>query len=237
MLSFNSALHVDPKAGVGAFASTNVGLAPYRPRAITAYACARLRAVVEGGGVPRPEPAPPKPPEVADYLGRYEGAQGQTLVVSASGRAISARFGDLAIAMEPGEDDAFIASHPSDTGRPLVFRRAGQAVSRAWHAGVEYVRVENGRRVGPFSPPAPPALQALTGHYVSDDPWGARFWVTAQGPALFLDDATPLVALPGGGFRAGDKDWSPERVWFEAPIDGRPQRAVASGVDHLRRPA
>jgi D-alanyl-D-alanine carboxypeptidase len=237
MLLFNSALHVDPLAGVGAFASTNVGSVPYRPREITAYVCARLRAVVEGGPAPQAAPAPPKPPELSQYLGRYESSQGQVLVVSALDHGVSARFEDKVIVMEPGDDDdAFIASQPADTPRPLVFRRTGKVVTRAWHGGVEYVRAEAGRRVGPFSPPTPPELQALTGHYVCDDPWVGSFRVTAQGPALFVDDTAPLVALPGGGFRAGEKDWSPERVRFDALIDGRPQRAIASGADHARRP-
>jgi hypothetical protein len=59
----------------------------------------------------------------------------------------------------------------------------------------------------------------------------------AQGEALFLDDVTPLVALPGGIFRVGEKDWSPERLRFDAVLDGRPQRAILSGVDHVRRSA
>ena len=73
MLSFNSAIHVDSQAGVGAFASTNVGLVPYRPREITAFACARLREAVEGGSAPKaaPAPAPPKSANAGAYAGRY----------------------------------------------------------------------------------------------------------------------------------------------------------------------
>ena len=41
-----SAIHVDPKAEVGCFASTNSGMQEYRPRDLTAYACAVLRAAV-----------------------------------------------------------------------------------------------------------------------------------------------------------------------------------------------
>jgi CubicO group peptidase (beta-lactamase class C family) len=236
MLAFNSAIHVDPKGGVGAFASTNVGLAPYRPRDITAYACTRLRAVVEGGSAPSPSPTPPKAPDISAYLGEYEGRQGQRLTLSAVQGNLSARLADQALALELNGEDAFIAADPHLTPYPLVFRRTGKAVTRAWHAGSEFVRIEAGRRVAPFSPATPPALEVLTGHYESDDPWAGSFRVTAQGEALFLDDVTPLVALPGGLFRVGDKDWSPERLRFDALLDGRPQRAVLSGVDHVRRP-
>jgi D-alanyl-D-alanine carboxypeptidase len=237
MLIFNSAIHVDPVAGVAAFASTNVGSAPYRPREITAYACARLRAVVEGGPAPAPPPAPPKPAATAEFVGTYAARGGETLRIAESGRGLTATHGASTLAVEPqGEDDAFTASDPAASRYPLVFRRTAKAVTRVWWGGVEYVRQAAGAPVGPFSPPTPPALLALTGHYRSDDPWAGSFRVTAQGEALFVDDITPLVALPGGGFRIGEKAWSPERLRFEALLDGRPQRAVHSGVDHIRRP-
>jgi CubicO group peptidase (beta-lactamase class C family) len=235
MLGFNSAIHIDPQAGVGAFASTNVGAAPYRPRDITAYACARLRAAVEGGA-PSPAPAPPKAPDPTDYLGQYESRSGRRLTVVAVPRGLSARVGDMAYAVEASEADVFIVTAPQATAFPLVFRRSGKTVTRAWFEGAEFVRVEAGARLAPFSPPTPPALEALTGHYASDDPWVGSFRVTAQGEALFLDDTTPLTALPDGSFRAGDKDWSPERLRFDALLDGRPQRAILSGRDHERRP-
>ena len=238
MLAFNSSIHADPQAGVAAFASTNLGLAPYRPRDITAYACERLRVVVEGGLPPMPPAAPPKPPELGDYLGRYEARDGRRLAISAApdGRAV-VQFGDAASRFELAAPDVLIAASPQSTPEPLVFRRTGKAVARAWHAGSEYVRLQDERRVAGFSPATSAALMALTGHYVSDDPWAGGFRVTAQGEALFLDDIAPLAALPGGIFRIGDSDWSPERLRFEALLDGRPQRAVRSGVDYLRRSA
>ncbi len=237
MLAFNSAIHVDPNAGVGAFASTNIGAVPYRPRDITAYACQRLRAAAEGGAAPSPPPAPLRPPPLADFLGQYQARTGQRLAVSAAPRGLSARVGDAAYAMEPADADVFISVAPQATASPLAFRRTDKAVKRAWFEGTEYVRLDAGAPVAPFSPPTPPALQKLTGYYVSDDPWVGSFRVTAEGETLYLDSATPLTALPDGSFRAGDKDWSPERLWFDALLDGRPQRAILSGRDHDRRPA
>jgi hypothetical protein len=57
----------------------------------------------------------------------------------------------------------------------------------------------------------------------------------AQGETLYLDGATPLVAIGDGFYRVGDKDWSPERILFDAPEAGRPRRANLSGVDYVRR--
>lgn len=237
MLSFNSAIHADPQGGVGAFASTNVGLVPYRPRDITAFACERLRAASEGAASPPPPPAPPAPPPLAEYLGRYEGRGGRPLVVSEIGRTLSARIGDEAVAMDPSAPDVFVATAPQALADPLVFRRDGQSVTRAWLGGAEFVRVSDGRRVASSSPPTPESLRRLTGWYRSDDPWAGSFRVVAHGEALFLQDGTPLTPLADGGYRVGDKDWSPERLRFDAVVEGRPQRAILSGVDHVRRPA
>ena len=234
MLAYNSAIHVDPVAGVGTFASTNVGLVPYRPREITAYACARLRAVVEALPNPKPAPAPPKVPEATAYLGRYVSRDGEVLEIQTSDRGITATARHRAIRMELVDEDAFAAVDPAQAAHVLVFRRRDKAVTRAWWGETEFVR--EGAAAEAFSPETPAGLRALTGHYVNDDPWRGGFRVTAQGEALFVDGTTPLVPLKDGGFRAGEKTWSPERLRFEAPLDGRPQRAVASGVDYLRRP-
>lgn len=86
MVSFSSSLHVDPIAKVGAFASTNSGGQEYRPRDLTAYACALLRSVVapEPGFAPKPKPEArlPRPkaapvtetpdPALIPFAGRYE---------------------------------------------------------------------------------------------------------------------------------------------------------------------
>jgi D-alanyl-D-alanine carboxypeptidase len=236
MLAYNSALHVDPQAGVGAFASTNVGLVPYRPRDITAYACMRLREVAEGGPKASPAPAPPKGPPVDAYLGRYVADNGVALTVATGPRGISARIGDEVYPMEPFEADAFISTAPEASPYPLVFRRTDKTVMRAWWSGVEFVRAVGDRPIAAFSPKTPSALAALTGFYACDDPWHGSFRVTAQGERLFVDDTTPLTLLSDGSWRAGEKDWSPERIRFDAVMDGRPMRAIASGVDHLRRP-
>jgi hypothetical protein len=61
--------------------------------------------------------------------------------------------------------------------------------------------------------------------------------VIAQGPDLTIDGTNPLTLLSENVFRAGKDAWSPERLRFSAWLDGRPQRATASGADYLRRPA
>ncbi|MGH6965524.1 MAG: serine hydrolase domain-containing protein [Phenylobacterium sp.] len=232
MLIFNSAIHVDPIAGVGAFASTNMGSFPYRPRDITAYACARLRAVVDDRSKPEPMPAPPKLPDVSPYLGAYTAKGGEVLSVEPDPQGVAARLGGQQLALQPSGEDAFTASDPTATPMPLVFRKEDKTVVRAWWGETEYVRegVE-------FSAPTPAKLAALTGYYENDDPWRGSFRVIAQGPDLTIDGTNPLTLLSENVFRAGKDAWSPERLRFSAWLDGRPQRATASGADYLRRPA
>lgn len=235
MLAFNSALHVDPQAGVGAFASTNIGLAPYRPRDLTAYACARLRETIEGGPKAVAVPMPPPKSDQSAYLGRYLGAGGAPMVVSETPRGILARVNDEVWGFEPAGEDLFIPGGPHVQVRPLVFRRDGKAVVRVWHGADEYVRLGPAGPLAPFSPKPPPELAALTGTYESDDPWHGTIRIWSRGDQLVVDGADPLVRLGDGSWRLGEKDWSPERIRFEAPIDGKPSRAVVSGVDHVRR--
>lgn len=57
MLAFHSSIHVDPQGGVGAFASVNSGAGEYRPRDVTAFACALLRSTAEPQVGLDPQPA------------------------------------------------------------------------------------------------------------------------------------------------------------------------------------
>jgi hypothetical protein len=56
----------------------------------------------------------------------------------------------------------------------------------------------------------------------------------ARPTGLFLW-TTPLTRLEDGSWRPGEDEWSPERIWFDVPINGRPQRMSYSGADFLRR--
>jgi len=237
MVSFSSAFHVDPAAGVGAFASSNVGGLGYRPRNITAFACQRLRAAIEGVPAPKPAAAPaPLPPREA-FVGRYRSRAGELLVVEEARGGLSAVLAGRRIELQPGGEDAFIAADPVQAVLPLVFRRQGDAVARAWWASVEFLRLRaDGTPMDTPTPPTPPELERLLGTYVCDDPWRGTFHVTAEGPRLFVDGTNPLTPLPGGGYRVGEDDWSPERLAFDAPLGGQPTRAIYSGVDFLRRP-
>jgi D-alanyl-D-alanine carboxypeptidase len=232
MLIFNSAIHVDPVAGVAAFASTNVGDIPYRPRGLTAYACERLRAVVEGTPAPRPGPLTPAFNPADDRRGVYSNRVGRFLEIQITATGLVAVVDDRPIPLEAGGDDVLIAKDPAATADAFVFRRKGHLVERVWWGETQFIRVGAGVA---WTPPTSAAVKALTGRYECDDPWRGGFTILAQGETLYAEGADPLVPLPGGGYRVGDKDWSPDRIAFDAVEDGCPQRAVASGADYLRR--
>jgi CubicO group peptidase (beta-lactamase class C family) len=104
---------------------------------------------------------------------------------------------------------------------------------------------------GPPDPPDPPAVPAaagvlpaelavLAGTYAAWNPWLPQVVVrpAGSGDGLVLvwpdGDEVALTPLPGGGFRFGDDPDTPERVRFQAEVEGRPMQAVVSGWPYDR---
>lgn len=235
MIAFSSAFHADPAAGVGAFASTNVGGLGYRPRAITLYACERMRAALDGASPPAPPPPVPPPEGLDAFAGRYVSRSGEALVAAVAGRGLDVQVGGRSLSVARTGEETFSPVDPAVSPLPLAFRGQGGAVARVWWAGVEYLPVRDGAPAGAYSPPTPPELARLVGTYANDDPWRGTFRVTAEGENLYIDGAVRLARRPDGSWRRSDEDWNPERLTFDAEIDGRPQRATFSGVDYVRR--
>jgi CubicO group peptidase (beta-lactamase class C family) len=81
----------------------------------------------------------------------------------------------------------------------------------------------------------PGELAVLVGTYAAYNPWVPQVRVRAgrDGGGLVLvwpwGDAEPLTALADGAFAVGEDPASPERVRFQAPVEGRPMQAVVSG--------
>src|SRR5690606_14744622 len=86
MVSFSSSMHVDPEAGVAAYASSNVGVSlNYRPRDITLYACRLLRMAREGGDAPTPAPTQTTVNDPSRFRGVYTSASGESFEVRPQG--------------------------------------------------------------------------------------------------------------------------------------------------------
>lgn len=234
MLTFSSSIHVDSKAGVGAFASTNVRVAPdYRPRLVTAYACTLLAAARAGQPLPAAAdltaaaPAEPGDATPAPLVS----AAGETIALEAAGGAMVLRWNGQAIELERSGKDAYLVRHPRFAVLPLKLNRNGGRVVSAWWGPVLFAADPAERT----PPPAPAELQKLAGRYDNDAPWSPGVTrVVARADGLSLDGVMPLVRLPDGSWRIGPEEGSPERLRFDAVLNGRAQRLNFSGVDLVR---
>jgi CubicO group peptidase (beta-lactamase class C family) len=86
----------------------------------------------------------------------------------------------------------------------------------------------------------PDQWRPFIGHYRSHNAWLTNFRVAAKAGRLWWccdhlsDERAPITPLAGGGFRVGERDWSPERLRFDTIVDGLAQRALLSGAPYTR---
>jgi len=231
MIAFSSSIHVDGPAGVGGFASTNVMIGDYRPRAVTAYACMLMRAAREG----KPLPAPPAvvAAEVVDnasaFTGRYVSAGGEAIELRPNGDRLSLGFAGGEAVLQRTGPEQFLALHPRFSLHPIDVEREGGRIVRVWWGGTAFA-AEPGKLPGA----TPADIRALVGRYDNDSPWLGTFRVVARGDKPWVDGAGPLERQADGSYRFPGSDT--ERVRFDAMFDGEAQRLNFSGVDFLRRP-
>jgi CubicO group peptidase (beta-lactamase class C family) len=92
----------------------------------------------------------------------------------------------------------------------------------------------------PDSPPAPELAEfaAFYGRFRSYNPWLPGFRVEQRESGLTASlawgDDKPLTRLGEAEFRVGEEEWSPERLSFDAFVDGRALRASLSGEAYYR---
>jgi CubicO group peptidase (beta-lactamase class C family) len=90
------------------------------------------------------------------------------------------------------------------------------------------------------SPPAEPREEwaAFYGRYRSYNPWLPGFRIVQRESGLTAacswGNDKPLVPLGAAQFRVGAEDWSPERLSFDAVVDGEALRANLSGESYYR---
>lgn len=230
VLGFSSAFTLDRKAGVGCYASVNVGGASnYRPTEITEYAVALLRAASRGE--PLPPARRPKPPGPVAEAGRLTG---QWLSADGSALTISDRAGALFV---------------SSAGRERPLRAAAPANFVTDHSALDpYLLVFEGdasvlrlgNRLFGRGRPAPvkprgKRLAALAGTYYNPGSWSSRPRVFVAGDRIFLG-ADELIEAADGSWRFKNPSLASERVWFQHFRAGQPQVLNASGTLHDRIP-
>jgi CubicO group peptidase (beta-lactamase class C family) len=233
MVAFSSAVHVDITNGFGAFASVNANLERYRPNAVARYAIDLLGASAKGGRLPDPPTASGDPAfKPADYLGEYGSTRGMKfLIESANDGLVMNRAGQRIALLAAGKDQFFVKD-PALEKLYLKFGREKEQVVEAFHGNDWYT---NSRYSGPREFEYSKDWEAFAGRYRNDSPWWGTAQIFLRKGKLWLGD-DPLIALPGGIFRAGEEEYSPERVSFEGVSNGHAVKMNFSGVDFYRRP-
>ena len=229
MPGFGSAMDADSDAGMGAVVLVNGPDEGNLTEQVAHTAVDLYRG--SRSGLELPDPLAVEKAE--DFAGRYSGARDLTL--AAEGGRLVLEHAETRVPLEPRGDGRFLVDHPDFARYLLVFERDGDAVARAWHGPDRYRREGAPERPG-GEPPG--VWSAYTGHYLAYNPWLSNFRVLLRGDRLVLawpwgpEDA--LAPLEDGSFRVGKEDWSPERLRFDAIVDGAALRANLSGCDYYR---
>jgi Beta-lactamase len=150
-----------------------------------------------------------------------------------------------------GDMLGYVAQMWADTAAGVGVVAFANGWRGAWRLGEGALAIASGREPpAPELAPAEPLADDGTcpaewtpylGRYRSHNPWLPTFAVAATSGRLVLGTdwvqgsqrlaRTPIEA---DHFRAGEVEWSPERLRFDTVIDGRAQRALYSGTPYYR---
>ena len=137
--------------------------------------------------------------------------------------------------LEPRGTDRFFADRPDLSLYHLRFLREDDRVVEAVHGGDVYRREDSAVA---DKPTVPDEWHAYPGHYRAYNPWYSNFRVVLREGELILifpwGMELPLTPLPDGSFRAGEEEWSPERLRFDAIVDGQALRVDFTGEAYYR---
>jgi CubicO group peptidase (beta-lactamase class C family) len=237
MPGFASSMHADVETGVGAVVLVNGMEWEDFPFDVVRYALRLLRA--RAAGEPLPDPPPrPDPFAVADAValaGPFrDPATGTALDLTAEGGGLAVEVDGERASLQRVAPDRFLIALPGFERFTLNLVREEGRVVRIAHGSRRWVRAGAPDEARPEDP----SLNPFEGHYRSPSPWLTNFRVVQRNGALvwILPGGweEPLAPLGDGTFRIGAEDWSPERLRFDAVVDGRALRANRSGCDYYR---
>jgi CubicO group peptidase (beta-lactamase class C family) len=223
MIAFSSAMTVDAAAGIGCYASVNVGGAGgYRPIEVGEYAMALIGAAAGGASLPpawtpgrgRPVPGPER------FAGRWFGPDGRTLEIT-GGEAPAVRSGGIERPLVGAGAAAAATDHPGLEPYLLVLEPGDRPILRL--GGLFFAR-----DAAPPQPEPVPRIAALAGRYANSGDWGGAIEVHAIGDRLYAGTER-LVEAGDGSWRSGSAEPSPERLWFQDMLAGRPLTLNFSG--------
>ena len=241
MAGYSSYLLTDPEARLAVVVLMN-GIEDRT--ALVRYALEAGRAAVAGASVP--PPPPPVDPTVIDdaeaFAGTYRrcggvpghavnAGAGGALRLAADGGRLLLSAGDLEVALERREPDVFLAPHPLlDRFYLLAARDAAGEVAGLFYGPDRYIG-EGCRDAGVAA--STPEWRPFVGHYRSWNIFApdARVFerrgkLILSGPSWMEGVAGELELVPLGEavFRIGVEEWRPDRLRFDAVVDGRATR-------------
>jgi hypothetical protein len=237
MPGFASSMHADVETGLGAAVLVNGMEWEDFPYDIVRYALRLLRA--RAAGAPLPEPPPrPDPFAVADaeaVAGTFRDPDaGATLELAADGGGLTMDVDGDRGRLQRVARDRFLVPLAGFERYTLNPVRREERVVALVHGPRRWVRAGE----PDDAQPADASLTPFEGHYRSPSPWLSNFRVVQRNGALvwILPGGweEPLAPLGDGTFRIGAEAWSPERIRFDAVVDGRALRANRSGCDFYR---
>jgi len=192
-----------------------------------------------GDGTPLDVPTAPDflgVEDAAAYGGEYRDEDGP-LVVSVEEDRLVLEWGGERIRLERRPADRFLVRHPDFELFLLGFEREKDRVVAVHHGGRRWRRAGVAGHSSEADHPVR-SNDAYAGHYRSDNPWTTNFRVVdREGELLWVHPRgfeEPLVPLSDGRFRVGAEAWSPERLTFDAIVDGHALRANLSGSYYYR---
>lgn len=202
---------------------------PGNPGACTTYALSLLQAVARGEEFP--EEPPSKPPlNVEDYIGFFAGAAGE-IRLGVNGDGLRAEINGTWADLEPYGQDRFFVDHPRYRQHLIEVGRDDEGQVVELFHGNNWYRHE--RYAGPLSFPGEAALAGLVGMYRSHNPWEGQIQVYARKGQLKVGlHRRDLLR------RQEDGSWAwenlPERIRFDAFVDGKALRMDISGHHYYR---
>jgi hypothetical protein len=189
-----------------------------------------------------PPPVQIKIKNVAEYGGTYRifpenkhMIDAREFTLEAEGEQLILCHDNQRIELEARGHDRFYVNHSDFALFLLRFGRENGKPIEVFHGPDWYT---NERYSGPRTFSYPEEWDLYPGHYCTHNPWFINFRaVLRKGKLVLVDpmgDEQPLIPLGEAVFRIGDDECSPERLSFDAIINGRARRANLSNVEFYR---
>jgi D-alanyl-D-alanine carboxypeptidase len=236
MVGYVSSMFADVDAGFGAVVLVNGMDWNDFTEDVARYGLDLLRAAAARSDLPEP-PATPDPAAVDGaeaYVGTYVCGEDR-IGVEADGVHLAIVIDGRRVPLAQRQPGVFVVRHPDLDRFALSFERDPDGtVIAARHGSKRFVR----QGLDLAAAPVPdPAWQAYVGHFQSSNPWLPHFRIVERAGRLYLSARAgsdiPLAPLGEAVFGVADAQL-PERLRFDAVVDGEALRANLSGCDYYR---